>query len=230
MTPYQMVKQFHETYGAPIAKLPVRKIDNFDLRLNLLLEEASEYTEARAKDDFIEQVDALADIVYVAYGAALTHGIPEDEFIEIYGYPTTETNFTQEIIRYGKNVNKDHSVHTHLHRYTGVSSVPVVSDIAAAIKSIIGAAFAVAKKLDVDLNAVLVEVHRSNMSKLGEDGKPIYRASDNKVLKGPNFSEPDIANVIAHSRYKKFFAEQPKEIQEHLAKFDIGSQKWYNDK
>ncbi len=42
---------------------------------------------------------------------------------------------------------------------------------------------------------ILREVHRSNMSKLGEDGKPIYRA-DGKVLKGPNFTLPDIASIL----------------------------------
>ncbi len=39
------------------------------------------------------------------------------------------------------------------------------------------------------------EVQRSNMSKLGADGKPIYR-SDGKVLKGPNYSPPDLRTVI----------------------------------
>jgi len=38
------------------------------------------------------------------------------------------------------------------------------------------------------------EVHRSNMSKLGEDGKPIYR-EDGKVLKGPNYFKPDLAKI-----------------------------------
>lgn len=43
------------------------------------------------------------------------------------------------------------------------------------------------------------EVHRSNMSKLGEDGKPIYR-EDGKVLKGPNFFRPDLAALLAKHR------------------------------
>lgn len=42
---------------------------------------------------------------------------------------------------------------------------------------------------------ILAEIHRSNMSKLGEDGKPIYR-EDGKVLKGPNYFGPDIAKII----------------------------------
>ena len=45
-------------------------------------------------------------------------------------------------------------------------------------------------------DAVVTEIHRSNMSKLGADGKPIYR-EDMKVLKGPNYFKPDIAKVIA---------------------------------
>jgi predicted HAD superfamily Cof-like phosphohydrolase len=40
------------------------------------------------------------------------------------------------------------------------------------------------------------EVHRSNMSKLGEDGKPIRRESDGKVMKGPNYFKPDLAQFI----------------------------------
>jgi len=39
------------------------------------------------------------------------------------------------------------------------------------------------------------EVHASNMSKLGEDGKPIYR-EDGKILKGPNYFKPDLGKVI----------------------------------
>ena len=38
-------------------------------------------------------------------------------------------------------------------------------------------------------------VHRSNMSKLGEDGKPIYR-NDGKVLKGPNYKEPNLKDLV----------------------------------
>ena len=46
-----------------------------------------------------------------------------------------------------------------------------------------------------DLDEALDRVHRSNMSKLGEDGKPIYR-SDGKVLKGPNYKPPTLTDLI----------------------------------
>jgi len=43
---------------------------------------------------------------------------------------------------------------------------------------------------------VFDEIQRSNMSKLGEDGKPIYR-EDGKVLKGPNYFKPNIDEVLS---------------------------------
>ncbi len=43
--------------------------------------------------------------------------------------------------------------------------------------------------------AVLAEIHRSNMSKLGDDGKPIY-FDTGKVLKGPNYSPPNLEKVL----------------------------------
>ena len=47
----------------------------------------------------------------------------------------------------------------------------------------------------VDGRRVLAEIHRSNLSKLGDDGKPILGPTG-KVLKGPGFSPPDIAGVL----------------------------------
>jgi predicted HAD superfamily Cof-like phosphohydrolase len=41
----------------------------------------------------------------------------------------------------------------------------------------------------------LREVHRSNMSKLGEDGRPLLR-DDGKFLKGPNYTPPDLASIL----------------------------------
>ena len=45
------------------------------------------------------------------------------------------------------------------------------------------------------IEEVFDEIQRSNMSKLGEDGKPIYR-EDGKVLKGPNYFKPNIAEIL----------------------------------
>ena len=42
----------------------------------------------------------------------------------------------------------------------------------------------------------MAEVHASNMSKLGADGRPVLR-EDGKVLKGPSFRRPDLARILA---------------------------------
>ena len=47
----------------------------------------------------------------------------------------------------------------------------------------------------IDLEPVLAEIHRSNMSKLGEDGKPVLR-EDGKILKGPGFFLPNLEGVL----------------------------------
>ena len=46
------------------------------------------------------------------------------------------------------------------------------------------------------LDEALNRVHLSNLSKLGEDGKPIRREKDGKVLKGPNYKPPDLSDLI----------------------------------
>ena len=47
----------------------------------------------------------------------------------------------------------------------------------------------------INLDECFDEVQRSNMSKLGEDGKPIYN-ENGKVMKGPNYFEPNLKKFI----------------------------------
>jgi NTP pyrophosphatase (non-canonical NTP hydrolase) len=55
--------------------------------------------------------------------------------------------------------------------------------------------FQYAENMEWDLEEALDRVHKSNMSKLGLDGKPIRRA-DGKVLKGPNYKPPTLTDLI----------------------------------
>ena len=55
--------------------------------------------------------------------------------------------------------------------------------------------FQYAENMDWDLEEALDRVHLSNMSKLGLDGKPIYR-EDGKVMKGPNYKPPYLNDLI----------------------------------
>lgn len=116
----QMVAQFRHHFGLPVRSFP--SVDGVDLDLHekLLAEELEEFIQAADDRDPVELLDALADLVYVAYGCALDCGF--------------------------------------------------------------------------DLDAALAEVHRSNMSKLLPDGT-VLRRDDGKVLKGPNFTPPDLREL-----------------------------------
>ena len=52
-----------------------------------------------------------------------------------------------------------------------------------------------AENMNWFIDEALNRVHESNMSKLDEDGNPIYR-DDGKVLKGPNYKPPDLSDLI----------------------------------
>jgi len=70
--------------------------------------------------------------------------------------------------------------------------------IADALADILYVTYGAGHAFGIDLDKCFAEVQRSNMSKLGEDGKPIYR-DDGKVLKGPNYSEPDLKSILQAS-------------------------------
>jgi predicted HAD superfamily Cof-like phosphohydrolase len=121
------VAAFHAAFGLPRRNVPTPDVpgDLAALRVRLLSEEAGEFAAAAEVGDLVAIADALADVVYVAYGSAVTYGI--------------------------------------------------------------------------DLDAVLAEVHRSNMSKLDVDGRPLLR-EDGKVLKSSRYTPPDVAAVMSRQR------------------------------
>ncbi len=70
-------------------------------------------------------------------------------------------------------------------------------ETADALADLVYVVYGMALELGIDLDTVLAEVQSSNLSKLMPDGS-VRRREDGKILKGPNFKEPDIAAVIAN--------------------------------
>lgn len=68
-------------------------------------------------------------------------------------------------------------------------------EVADALTDINYVAYGAGHCFGVDLDACMEEVQRSNMSKLGADGKPMYN-EHGKVVKGPNYSPPNLAKVL----------------------------------
>lgn len=122
------VRECHHAQQLLINEYPTLNVpeQTKELRCGLIEEEAAEFREALAADDIVAVADAIGDLLYVVYGAALTFGIPVDE--------------------------------------------------------------------------VFAEVHRSNMTKLDESGQPVLR-SDGKVIKGPDYSPPDLLPVLRRHGY-----------------------------
>ena len=68
-------------------------------------------------------------------------------------------------------------------------------EVADALTDLLYVVYGAGHSFGIPLDKCFEEVHNSNMSKLGADGKPIYR-EDGKVLKGPNYWNPDLKKVI----------------------------------
>lgn len=85
----QMVKEFHERFGAQSLNSPItfeelgdreQKLRN--LRIDLIEEELGELREALENQDIVEIADALGDLLYVVYGAGVTYGIDLEPIFE----------------------------------------------------------------------------------------------------------------------------------------------------
>lgn len=82
MTVASRVRDFHERFGHPVATTPqALEPARADLRVNLIKEEVQELLLRR--DDPLEVVDALADIVYVCYGMAVEMGVDLDAVVGV---------------------------------------------------------------------------------------------------------------------------------------------------
>tara|TARA_B100000424_G_scaffold5473_1_gene4055 strand:+ start:1301 stop:1702 length:402 start_codon:yes stop_codon:yes gene_type:complete len=67
--------------------------------------------------------------------------------------------------------------------------------IADALTDLLYVVYGAGHAFGIDLDECFQEVHASNMSKLGENGKPIHR-EDGKVMKGPGYFEPDLESIL----------------------------------
>ena len=70
-----------------------------------------------------------------------------------------------------------------------------IKEVADALTDILYVTYGAGHAFGIDLDQCFHEVQQSNMSKLGEDGKPIYN-EHGKVLKGPNYFKPDLGKFV----------------------------------
>lgn len=168
MTPLEMVHEFHDKFDAN----PMKFI--FDLRFNILHEELNELQEAKNE---LEELDAYIDIAYIAAGT-----------VDILSDRDMPQNIDMEVEFFNLQDFLENSI-------TSMKDSKNIEYIVGTCASILNTVKAVLEQQGYDFDGAFAEVHRSNMSKLGPDGKPIKRI-DGKVLKGPDFSMPDLTPFL----------------------------------
>ena len=104
-------------------------------------------------------------------------GLIEEEFNEL---KQAIDEMDQEMLVYGHNSEQP--------RNKMVEVAKELTDLAYVV-------YGAAATWGIDINRCFEEVHSSNMSKLGKDGRPIYR-EDGKVLKGPNYRPANLKKVL----------------------------------
>ena len=116
-----------------------------------------------------------------------------EEFHRTYGVPVRSTDNPSII---SERAGLRHSlIAEEFNEFEDALHDNDIVEVADALADLIYVIYGTALEFGIPLDEVLAEVHRSNMSKLGSDGKPIYR-EDGKVIKGPNYFQPDIRGVL----------------------------------
>ena len=114
------------------------------------------------------------------------------KFMEVFGQEVkTKAEFPSEkIIKLRYNLIKE-----ELDEFEEALKDKNLKEVADALTDILYVTYGAGHAFGIDLDKCFDEVQRSNMSKLGEDGKPIYN-EHGKVMKGPKYFQPDIGKFI----------------------------------
>ena len=181
------------------------------LRIKLLTEEVQEGLDAAklfytadesisTRDIFIEIVDAVGDVLVLTLGTGCVYNLVLD-------CPSYEVTAEAQALTTGRDLNVGlvfqllfEELENLQHYLAVATAAPKKAILQAAavsrcLQNIVNLCFAHASAYGYNLVEVVREIHRSNMSKLGEDGRPIYR-EDGKIMKGPNYFKPDLASVL----------------------------------
>ena len=114
------------------------------------------------------------------------------KFMEVFGQEVkTKAEFPSEkIIKLRLNL-----IQEELDEFDQALKNKDLKEVADALTDILYVTYGAGHAFGIDLDKCFEEVQRSNMSKLGENGKPIYNEKG-KVMKGPKYFQPDLKKFI----------------------------------
>ncbi len=87
-------------------------------------------------------------------------------------------------------------IQEELHEFLEAVKNKDIKEVADSLTDILYVTYGAGHAFGINLDNCFKEVQRSNMSKLDENGKPIYN-KDGKVMKGPNYFAPDLTKFIS---------------------------------
>ena len=181
------------------------------LRLKLLNEEVQEGFDAAkqfysnderitTRQAFIDIVDAVGDVLVLTLGTGCVYNLVLD-------CPSYDVSEKAEVLLHSRELNVGLVFQLlleeleNLKHYLNVSTaapkkaILQAAAVSRTLQNMVNLCFAHASAYGYNLVEVMREIHRSNMSKLGANGRPIYR-EDGKIQKGPNYFKPDLASVL----------------------------------
>ena len=120
------------------------------------------------------------------------------EFISIFDperKQSTETAFALVTEEYKELISAFWELRKHQVNISPSKTKSSRNEFLKELADLVYVCFQMAERLNMDLDQAVRLVHQSNLSKLDENGKPIYR-EDGKVLKGPSYLPPDLSSCI----------------------------------
>lgn len=195
---WNAVLEFHEKFGSTIgntSKPDLNDPELMDFRFRLIDEELTELIEARKEMPRGEKfVKELCDLLYVLYGFGIAFGIKLDGTYQEHAIFYQNSGLLCRLLGLEESLLDE----IHTQKMMGVQSPEYVKQN---LEELISNCLTYAKQEKIDIKACFLEVHRSNMSKLGPDGKPVHR-EDGKVLKGPNFTPANLTPFLKEDSTK----------------------------
>lgn len=195
---HDLVKEFNDRFQVKTRDIGSARVPEAKLRFGLIKEEFGELLDALELVDIVEVADALGDIEYVTWGA-----------IQVFGYSglvsekigKLQAQLDDDVANADLKTNPlltaegQKDILDDLRLYILTDNEDYLSSSLITVLYLVKLA---AAHFKVDVDAVVAAIHASNMTKLGEDGQPIFRAEDRKVMKGPNYQNPtaDIEAIL----------------------------------
>lgn len=206
MTNYGKVKEFNVVNGIPVFE--TIQSDIFDespelvkLRYDLIYEEGvNELKEAINDDNYLEIVDALADTMYVVYGAGCSFGINmDDDFLENSNFGNKLRPKRFIIAKHFLETKSDEIKFQILAIEHSIKRKDIYG-ISKNLKKIIVLIREIGNTLDIDLSKAMDLVHKSNMTKLCSDENEAIQTVEWYLKNDTRYDSPSYRKC-SHDKY-----------------------------